>query len=461
MNKDRLTAREFIDRLVDEGSFVEVDRFVRRSNAVYGYTDVSAEGEGVVSGWGKVEGVPVCVFAQDEGVLGGSLGEAHAAKIVKAIELAKKSGYPIVARWSSEGARTQEGAAAVNAYVKVARALSDASGLVPTISVTAGEMFGISSAFAAMTDFTVAIDGVSACGVHAPMVVASKEGREPDAQKLMGSETMTAKNGVAQLCCENEAQAVETVKKLLCYLPSNNLDCADMEFSQDPAERQTAAGAADTRALIADFADAGTFFETGAAYAPEMITGFMRLDGISCGVVANAAGEEITVRGYRKAARFISILDAYDLPVVTLINNEGAGISLHAVQCCQVPAYAKLLSTYALSGCAKVALVTGKAVGEGWAVMGAGACHDIVYAYPEAVVGCMDAAAGSIVLYGKPGHEEEYSEKFLSAKAACSEGVIDDIIAPEDTRRALIAAVSIALNKREEKPPKKHVILPL
>ena len=461
MNKDKLTAREFIAQLVDDGSFVEAGRFVRRSNAVYGYSDVSAEGEGVVSGWGRVDGMPVCVFAQDGDVLGGSLGEAHAAKIVKAIELAKKSGYPIVARWGSRGARVQEGAAAVDAYAKIARALSDVSGLVPTISVAAGEMFGIEAAFAAMTDFTVAIKGVSACGIHAPMVVASKEETEPDAQKLMGSAVMTEQNGVAQLCCENEADAVESVKKLLSYLPSNNLESADIEPMGDDANRAVTADAADTRALIADAADVNSFFETGAAYAPEMITGFIRLDGISVGVIANAAGEQLTVRGYKKAARFLSILNAYDLPAITFINNEGSGISLHAAQCCQIPAYAKLLSTYALAGNAKIALITGRAVGEGWAAMGAAACHDIVYAYDDAKIGCMDETAGSIVVFGKPGHEDEYAGDFLGAKTACAQGVADDVISKEDTRRALVNAVSIALAKREEKPLKKHVIMPL
>ena len=461
MNKVSMTARKFIDRLVDNGSFVEVDKYVCRSNAVFGYVDVSAEGEGVISGWGKVDGMPVCVFAQDSSVLGGSLGVAQANKIIKSIEMAKKCGYPIIARWCSAGARVQEGAAAVDAYVKVVRALNDVSGVVPTISIAAGEIFGISSAFAAMTDFTIAIEGVSACGIHAPMVLASKEGIDPDAQKLAGAEIMAQDNGLAQLICKDEDSAVAEAKKLLQYLPSNNLDSADLDIANDDVNRATLADPTDTRALIIDVADAGSFYEIGEKYAPDMITGFIRLDGISCGVVANAEGKELTVGAYKKAARFVSILNAYDLPIITFINNEGSVISAHSVKCCQTAAYAKLLSSYALAGCAKISVVTGNAIGEGWAVMGAGACHDLSYAYLDAKIGCMGREAGSIVMYDAPGHEAEYEESFLSAMTACQQGVIDDIIEPADTRKVLVNAVSTALNKREEKPLRKHAVMPL
>lgn len=462
MNKDSgMTARSFITALVDEGSFVEVDKHVRRSNAVYGYSDVSCAGEGVISGWGKVEGLPVCVFAQDESVLGGSMSSAQADKIVKAISMAAKCGYPIIARWSSKGARVQEGAAAVDAYIRVAKAINDVSGVVPTISIAAGEMFGTSCAFAAMTDFTIAIDKVSAAAVHPAMVIASKEKTDADAQKLAGSEVMAKENGIAQFSVKDEAEAIAAAKKLLSYLPQNNLESADLEISNDDAKRRVFASAEDTRALVNDICDAGSFFEVSKDFAPEMVTGFAMLDGISCGFVANDAGKEISSKAYKKAARFISILDAYDLPVITVINNEGSSICAKAVKCCQTANFAKLITAYATAGCAKIALVTGKAIGEGFAVMGARSCHDLLYVYPDAQLGALGEEAGSVVMYGKPGEEKLYKENFLSAQAALTQGVADDVVAPEDTRKVLISAINTAINKREEKPLRKHIIMPL
>lgn len=461
MNEVSMTAREFIDRLVDDGSFVELDKYIRKSNAVYGYADVSAAGEGVITGWGRIEGRPVCVFAQDKAVLGGSLGEAQANKIVKIIAMAKKCGYPLVARWCSDGARVQEGAAAANAYVEIAKALNDVSGVIPTVSVAASEMLGISAAFAAMTDFTVAVENLSACGLHAPMVLASKEGADVNLQEIEGAKVMAEDSGLAQFLCADELAALNEVKKLMAYLPSNNLDSMDMEFSEDDVNREIVADTEDTRALAADIADNGSFYEVGVAYCADMITGFIRLDGISCGVVANAAGCTMNSKSYKKAARFISILNAYDIPIITIINNEGTQISMSGVRHCQTAAYAQLLFEYALAGCAKVALITGKAIGEGWAAMGAGACHDISYAYPDAKIGCMDSEAGSIMLYGTSGREREYEEKFLSAMTACEQGVIDDVINTKDTRKALIEAVDFILNKREERPLRKQPIMPL
>lgn len=460
-NVINMTARDLIARLVDEGSFVEVDKYVRRSNAVYGYEDVSAPGEGVISGWGKIGGVPVCAFAQDASVLDGSLGTAHANKIVKALEMAKKSGYPVICIWCSSGARIQEGACAADAYIKVAKALNDLSGVVPTISIVAGEMFGISSAFAAMTDFTIAIDGVSACAVHPPMVIASKYGKDADAQKIAGAKVMAEENGIAQLICANAEEAIEAAKRLLLYLPSNNLDSADIEITADDINRSVFADASDSRALIADFVDQGSLFEIGKDFAPEIITSFAMMGGISCGVIANAGKEEMTENAYRKAARFLSILNAFDLPAITVINSAGTKVDIDAVKHSQTASYSKLIAVYALAGCPKIALITGDAIGEGWAAMGASSCHDLVYALDGAKIGCMTKEAGSIALYGSPGKEEEYESAFLAPNIAAEQGVVDDVIDTEMTRRVLVNAIETAINKREEKPLRKHIIMPL
>lgn len=455
------TATERIEMLVDAKSFVEMDKYIERSNAVLGYGDVSAPGEGVKTGWATIDGRPVYVFAQDYAVLKGSMGAAHAAKIMKTFDMAAKQGLPVVCIWDSGGARVQEGAAALDAYARIGKKLADVSGVIPTISVAAGGMLGAAAMFAAMTDFTVAIEDVTEIGVFPPMVLASTAGKKLDGQALIGAKVQ-AENANASFCCAKEEDAFATVKRLLAFLPSNNLEECPFDVSEDEPARQIAAGPEDARALIADIADNHDFLEVYADTAKEMVTGFAMMNGFAVGFVANAPGEYISAKACLKAARFIRFLDAFDMPVISIVNNNGVEVSLEAAQGCQVRALAKLLYAYAEAGAPMISLITGRAIGEGYAVMsnkGNGA--DMVYAYPTAEISPVEAEAGGIILFGEKTGAAEYREKFASPMTAAQQGIVDDIIEPANTRQVLIDALDMAANKREPKLPKKHGVMPL
>lgn len=458
----KLTAEERIGKIVDAGSFVEIDKYLERSNAVLGYPDVCAPGEGVVAGWATIEGRPVYLFAQDYTVLKGSLGAAHAAKITKVMDMAAKAGLPVICVWDSDGARVQEGAAALGAYASIMKKLTDISGVVPTISIAAGGMLGCAAVLAALTDFTIAVEKISAVSLVSPMVLASTAGIDVNEDAICGAKIQSEETGIAQFACASEEQAVETLKDLLRYLPSNNLEESPYEIVEDDAARATVADGSDVRALIRDIADNNEFLEVAADYSDDMITGFITLNGYTAGVIANAPGKTISFRACRKASRFISLLDAYDIPMVTLVNNEGVEVSLEGAQHCQIRTFAKLVSAYAESGAPMVSVITGKAVGEGYIAMGNKNCGaDIVYAYPTAEISCLEAEAGSIILFDTKAKAAEYKEKFASPLAAAQQGLVDDIIEPADTRLMLIKAIEMASNKREQKLPKKHSILPL
>ena len=459
----KLTAAERIASIVDSGSFMEIDKYVERSNAVAGYPDVSAPGEGVMTGWAAIDGRPVCIVAQDYQVLKGSVGTAHAAKIVKALDMAARSGIPAVCIWDSGGARVQEGAAAVNAYASIAKKLTDISGVVPVISIAAGGMLGAASLFAPLSDFTIAVEKMAEIGVYAPMILASSEGKPVDGDALIGARVSEEKAANAQFACATEEETNATLKKLMGYLPSNNLEESPLEaFSDDDKARAVAADGSDTMALLKDMADDGDFFAIQPGFAPEMITGFAYLDGLAVGFVANEAGACLTPKGCLKAARFVRFLDAFDMPVVTIVNNGGVEVSLAQAQSCQVRALAKLLYAYAEAGCPMVTLITGRAIGEGYVAMGnKGTGADVVYAFPNAEISAVEAEAGGIILYGGKDSAEQFRETFASPMAAAKQGMIDDVIQPQDARRMTIAAIDLALNKREQKLPKKHGVMPL
>jgi len=459
----KLTAAERIEKIADAGSFIELDKYLARSNAVAGYADVSAPGEGVITGWATVEGRPVYVCAQDYTVLKGSLGTAHAAKINKAIDMAAKQGMPVICLWDCGGARVQEGAAALNAIASIMKKLTDVSGVVPTISVVAGGLFGSAAVLSALTDFTIAIEKISATSVVSPMIIASSEGIEPDDDAICGAKVQGEDTGNAQFVCAGEEEAIATLKDLLRFLPSNNLEEAPYAVVEDDAARVTVADAADAAALIRDIADNNEFLEAYAGYGDDMITGFATMNGYPVGIVANVPGKAISPKGCRKAARFVSILDAYDMPIVTLVNNEGAVVSAKAARCCQLRAMARLIAAYGEAGCPMVSVITGKAIGTGYVAMGNKSCGaDLVYAYPTAEISCVEAEAGAIILYdGAKSRAGEYKEQFASPMAAAKQGVVDDIIEPGATRQCIIRAIEMAANKREQKLPKKHGILPL
>lgn len=458
----KMSAAERIANMVDGDSFVEIDKYLERSNAVVGYPDVSAPGEGVVTGWATIDQRPVCIVAQDYQVLKGSVGTAHAMKINKTLDMAAKSGLPVVCVWDSGGARVQEGAAAVNAYAQIAKKMTDISGVVPVISIAAGGMIGAASMLAALSDFTIAIEKIAEIGVYPPMVLASAAGVAVDGDALIGAKVSEELSANAQFACATEGEAIDTLKRLLAFLPSNNLEESPLDCCEDDKARAMAADGQDTRALLKELADGQDFFEIQAGFASEMITGFAYMDGMSVGFVANEAGKYITPKGCLKAAKFIRFLDAFDMPIVTLVNNNGVEVSLDQAQSCQVRALSKLLYAYAEAGCPMVSLITGRAIGEGYVAMsnkGIGA--DVVYAYPSAEISAVEAEAGGLIMYDNKNKAGAFKEQFSSPMSAAKQGIIDDIIEPSAARKALIAAIDLAANKREQKLPKKHGVMPL
>ena len=376
------TARARVDALLDAGSFVETNRYLQKANAVPGRPDVCVPGEGVVTGWGTIDGQAVCIAVQDSEALDGAFGAGQAEKIAKAMDMAAKSGYPMLFLWDSNGAKVQEGAAAQMAA------------------------------------------------------------------------------GNAQFCCADEPKAYEEVKRLLLCLPSNNLEDPPFLQNEDPADRPVTADPADVFAYVRQAADGESFLEVQPGYGEEIRTGFASFGGMTCGVVANAGGKFLTDAACEKAARFVRILDAYDMPILTFVDNEGVEA---AVGHPTMRALAKLSYAYAEAGSPMVSVLTGKAIGEGYAAMsnkGNGA--DLVYALPQAKIGCMNAEAGSIVLFGGTTEAAaDYAETYLSAESAAKQGVVDDIVAPEHIRETIVAALLTATDKREQKPNRKHGIMPL
>lgn len=450
---------ERIEALFDAGNFIEIDKYLERSNAVEQYPDVSAPGEGVVAGWGTIDGRSAYIAAQNYEVLRGSFSVAHAQKICKVVDMAAQNGLPVLFLWDSGGARVQEGAAAMGAYSAVMKKLADVSGVIPTISVVLGGMYGCAALFAALTDFSIAAEDAGRIGLLSPMVSAAVHGQAVEEEKLCGIVAAAAKGDV-QLVAPDGAAALELTKELLSYLPLNNLEEPPFALNEDSIVRPVLSDGKDVRALLKEVADEQCFLELGAAFAPEMITGLITLDGLTAGVVANVPGEYLNAHGCKKAARFVRLMDAYDIPIITMVDNEG--IDPASESCCLLRSLAQLAYAYGEAGCPMVSILT-KAIGEGYVALSNkqnGA--DLVYAYEDAQIGCLGAKAGSIILYdGAKDRAEEYAEKFLSARSAARQGVVDDIIQRENLRSTLIRAIEMISNKRAQKLQKKHGIMPM
>ncbi|MEA5003856.1 MAG: carboxyl transferase domain-containing protein [Christensenella sp.] len=470
------TARERIGLLLDQGSFVEIDKFLKRTYTTPGLEAASETGEGVVCGYGTIAELPVFVFAQDYTVLKGSLSSAHASKILKTMDMAVKNGVPVIGVLDSGGARISEGMAAISATAEILKKLSDISGVIPTVSIVAGACIGTAAYIAALTDFTLMIDGISQLALHGPQIYASAMGKEIDAQALFGAKSHNKNTGVAQFMCADEMECMGTVRKLLSYLPSNNLDEAPYEMNTDDLNRQLSFGeeVPDMKELIRSVADNGDVLAYQADFASEVITMFGRLNGNVCGFIANDSTGVLTQRASKKAARFLSFLDAYNIPAVTFTNCGSSDVDIEKEQGSLIPDFAKLVSAYATSGMPKLNVIVGKAIGDGFAVMCPKALGaDMVYAWPSAHISAMPVEAGALLLYeeeiakaddgiaAKKQMIDKYLDEYANPWQAAEQGVVDDVIEPAHTRQVLIASLEMVLSKREEKLPKKHGVLPL
>jgi acetyl-CoA carboxylase carboxyltransferase component len=483
----KLTARERLDLLLDPGSFVELDAFVTHRSVDFGLDTQLILGDGVVTGHGTIDGRLVFVFSQDFTVFGGSLSEAYAEKIVKVMDLAMKVGAPIVGLNDSGGARIQEGVASLAGYAWIFTRNVLASGVVPQISVIMGPCAGGAVYSPAITDFTIMVEGTSYMFVTGPNVVKTVTHEEVDSEYLGGALTHTTKSGVAHLAAPDEATALDHVRRLLSFLPQNNLGDPPTRATKDPADRRDPAldhivpddssKPYDMHDVIARIVDDGDFFELQPAWAANILIGFARLGGRGVGIVAQqpaVLAGALDIGSSVKAARFVRTCDAYNVPLVTLIDVPGFLPGVQQEHGGIIKEGAKLLYAYCEATVPKVSVITRKAYGGAYDVMSSKHVRgDINFAWPTAEIAVMGAEGAVNIIFkdeiataADPVAERkrlvaEYEAGFNHPYVAASRGWIDDVILPSETRPRLIAALTMLADKRETNPRKKHGNIPL
>lgn len=483
----KMTARERIDFFLDEGSFEEFDKFVVHRSTDFGLEEQKFPGDGVVTGHGLVDGREVFVFAQDFTVFGGSLSETHAQKICKVMDLAMKTGAPVVGLNDSGGARIQEGVVSLGGYADIFLRNVLASGVVPQISCILGPCAGGAVYSPAITDFNVMVKDTSYMFITGPDVIKTVTHEDVTKDELGGAMTHNAKSGVAHFAADSDEHALRITRELLSFIPSNNLDDPPFVASEDADTRadeslnsvvpESANQPYDIRDIIHKVVDEGYFFEIQEHYAANIVVGFARLGGHSVGIVANQpaflAGV-LDIDASVKAARFVRFCDCFNIPLITFedvpgflpgVNQEHQGIIRHG---------AKLLYAFAEATVPKITVITRKAYGGAYCVMASKHIRtDINFAYPSAEIAVMGAEGAVGVLYKKDladttNPEEtrtrlvgEFNEKFANPYVAAMRGFIDEVIEPKFTRPKLIRALSLLKNKRDTNPPKKHGNIPL
>ena len=481
--KGKLTARERIELLLDEGSFEEFDMFVAHRCVDFGMEGTKIPGDGVVTGSGTINGRLVFVFSQDFTVFGGSLSEAHAQKICKVMDSAMKVGAPVIGLNDSGGARIQEGVASLGGYAEVFQRNVMASGVVPQISLIMGPCAGGAVYSPAMTDFIFMVKDSSYMFVTGPDVVKTVTNEQVTAEELGGATTHTRKSSVADAAFENDVEALAETRRLIDFLPLNNREKAPVrpffdapdrvEPSLDTLVPDNPNQPYDMKELITKLADEGDFFEIQAAFAGNIITGFIRIEGQSVGVVANqpmVLAGCLDIDASRKAARFVRFCDAFEIPIVTLVDVPGflpgvsqeyGGVIKHG---------AKLLFAYAEATVPKVTVLTRKTYGGAYVVMSSKHLRaDFNYAWPTAEVAVMGAKGAVEILYrselGEPAkiaaRVRDYEARFANPFVAAEKGFIDEVIMPHSTRRRVARAFAALRGKRLVNPWKKHDNIPL
>ncbi|WP_192183228.1 acyl-CoA carboxylase subunit beta [Mesorhizobium amorphae] len=481
--KGKLTARERLVVLLDEGSFEEYDMYVTHRATDFGMDAQKVAGDGVVTGWGTINGRLVYVFSQDFTVLGGSLSETHAQKICKIMDMAVRNGAPVIGLNDSGGARIQEGVASLAGYADVFKRNVDASGVIPQISVIMGPCAGGAVYSPAMTDFIFMVRDSSYMFVTGPDVVKTVTNEIVTAEELGGAATHTQRSSVADGAFENDIEALEEVRRLFDFLPLNNREKPPVRPFYDDPERielrldtlvpESANKPYDMKELILAVADEGDFFELQAAFARNIITGFLRIEGRTVGVVANqpmVLAGCLDIDSSRKAARFVRFCNAFDIPIMTLVDVPGflpgtaqeyGGVIKHG---------AKLLFAYSQATVPMVTLITRKAYGGAYDVMASkhiGA--DINYAWPTAEIAVMGAKGAAEILYrselGDPerlaARTREYEQRFANPFIAAERGFIDEVIMPHSSRKRIARAFAALRGKSVETRWKKHDTIPL
>ncbi len=485
--KGRLTARERIDLLLDKGSFREVDAFVEHRTHDFNLDNQKFLGDSVVTGWGTIEGRLVYVFSQDFTVFGGSLGEVHAAKICKIIEMAVKNGAPLIGLNDSGGARIQEGVVSLGGYADIFLQNTLASGVIPQLSVIMGPCAGGAVYSPALTDFIFMVRNSSYMFVTGPDVVKAVTHEDVSFEDLGGASVHAEKSGVCHIVGDTEGDTLYLLRKLLGYLPQNNLEDppivpnADDPLRMDPALDTIVPASADKpydiKEIIRMVADGGEFFEIHENFAANVVVGFCRLAGHSVGVVANqpiVLAGVLDIDASEKAARFVRFCDAFNIPILTFEDVPGFLPGTNQEHHGIIRAGAKLLYAYCEATVPKLTVITRKAYGGAYCVMSSKHIRsDVNLAWPTAEIAVMGPdAAVSIISRKEIDQAEdpvnrkaelvaEYRARFASPYVAAQRGFIDDIIEPKETRPRLINALAMLQNKRDTNPPRKHGNIPL
>jgi propionyl-CoA carboxylase beta chain len=481
--KGKLTARERLELLLDEGSFEEWDMFVEHRCVDFGMADNKVPGDGVVTGYGMINGRLVFVFSQDFTVFGGALSEAHAEKICKVMDQAMKVGAPVIGLNDSGGARIQEGVASLGGYAEVFQRNVLASGVVPQISLIMGPCAGGAVYSPAMTDFIFMVKDSSYMFVTGPEVVKTVTHEEVTAEQLGGALTHTGKSGVADRAFDNDVEALLMLRRFFNYLPLNNKSGAPHRPSGDPADRADASldtlvpdnpnQPYDIKELILKVVDDGDFFELQPDYAKNIVVGMARMEGRTVGIVANnpqVLAGCLDIRSSTKAARFIRFCDAFSIPVITFVDvpgflpgtsQEWSGIIKHG---------AKLLYAYAECTVPKVTVITRKAYGGAYDVMASKHLRgDVNFAWPHAEIAVMGAKGAVEIIFREDkgdaaklaAREAEYKARFANPFVAGARGYIDDVIQPHETRKRICRSLAMLKDKKLDNPWRKHGNIPL
>jgi propionyl-CoA carboxylase beta chain len=485
--RGKLTARERLEVLLDEGSFQEMDMFARHRSHNFGMAKNRPLGDGVVTGTGTIDGRTVCVFSQDFTVFGGSLSEVYAEKICKIMDLAMKIGAPVIGLNDSGGARIQEGVVSLGGYADIFLRNTLASGVIPQISVVLGPCAGGAVYSPAITDFIFMVRGTSYMFVTGPNVVKTVTHEEVTFEELGGADTHASKSGVAHAAFDNEVECLMAVRKLMSYVPSNNRDDLHRIPTSDKPDRlclkldsiipENPNKPYDMKDVIREIVDEGDFFEIHPDFAPNILVGFATIDARPVGIVANqpaAMAGVLDIDSSAKGARFVRFCDAFNIPLVVFedvpgflpgTDQEWRGIIRHG---------AKLLYAFCEATVPKVTIITRKAYGGAYDVMNSKHVRgDFNYAWPSAEIAVMGAKGAVEILYSKEiekaedrlaaiaQHEADYNAKFCNPYEAAERGFIDDVIMPHDTRKRLIHALTLLETKVDTNPKKKHGNIPL
>ena len=485
--KGKLTARERVELLLDKGSFRELDMFVTHRTTGFGMEHKKVLSDSVVTGWGMVNGRLVYVYSQDFTVFGGSLGEVHAEKICKVMDMAMKNGAPLIGLNDSGGARIQEGVVSLGAYADIFLRNVMASGVIPQISAIMGPCAGGAVYSPAMTDFIFMVKNTSHMFITGPQVIKAVTREEVTFEELGGAMTHSTKSGVAHFASDSEEDCLYSIRRLLSFIPQNNMSDPPFVPSQDDPRRRDAAldtivpddpsKPYDMKEVIRHVVDNGDFFEVHEHYARNIVVGFARLGGHSVGIVANqpaVLAGVLDIDASKKAGRFVRFCDAFNIPIITFedvpgflpgVAQEHGGIITNG---------AKLLYAYCEATVPKITIITRKAYGGAYDVMSSKHIRgDISYAWPSAEIAVMGPDGAVNIIFRKELAEAEdpearraelvaqYREQFANPYVAAARGYIDDVIEPNETRPRIIEALEMLQNKRDANPPKKHGNIPL